>query len=231
MEAIELALEERVEKGTAAGDRLRRAGKVPAVVYEGGNSNFPVVLAESDYRRSVSGKSAGQLYKIISSSKSLSGRLALVKDLQIEPIKGQIQHLDFLAVDENKPIKVFVALEMSGECAAVKLGEGILNVSVHELEVECLPTKIPSSLHVDVSKATLLHAIHVKDLVLPEGTKMVSDPDISIVSVMVKKAEEVVAVVAPVVVAAAAPAAGAKGTAAPGAAGAAPAAKAPEKKK
>ena len=230
MEAIELALEERMEKGTAAGDRLRRAGKVPAVVYEGGNSNFPVVLAESDYRRFVSGKSAGQLYKIVSSSKSLSGRLALVKDLQIEPIKGQIQHLDFLAVDENKPIKVFVALEMSGECAAVKLGEGILNVSVHELEVECLPTKIPSSLHVDISKATLLHAVHVRDLLLPEGTKMVSDLDISIVSVMVKKAEEAVAVVAPVVVAAA-PAAGAKGAAAPGAAGAAPAAKAPEKKK
>lgn len=229
MEAIELALEERIEKGTAAGERLRRAGKVPAVVYEGGSSNMPVVLTESDYRKFVSGKSAGQLFKIVSSSKSLSGRIALVKDLQIEPIKGQIQHLDFLTVDENKPIKIFVALELTGESPAVKLGEGILNVSVHELEIECLPTKIPSLIHVDITSATLLHSIHAKDIKLPEGTKLVSDPELSIVSIMVKKAEEVVA---PVVAAvAAAPAAGAKGAAAPGAAGAAPAAKTADKKK
>jgi large subunit ribosomal protein L25 len=229
MEAIELALEERQEKGTAAGARLRRAGKVPAVVYEGGSSNFPVVLAEIDYRRFVSGKSAGQLYKFVSSSKALSGRLALVKDLQIEPIKGQIQHLDFLAVDEKKPIKVFVALEIRGECPSVKLGEGILNVSVHELEVECLPTQIPSVLYADVSSVTLGHSLHARDIVLPEGTKLVSDPDISVVGVALKKAEEIVE--AAPVAAAATPAAGAAPAAGKGGAAAPAAAKAPEKKK
>jgi large subunit ribosomal protein L25 len=229
MEAIELALEERTERGTSAGNRLRRSGQVPAVIYEAGTSNFPVSVSETDYRKVVSGKSAGQLYKIVSSSKSLSGRLALVKDRQIEPIKGQIQHLDFLAVDENKPIVISVALEMEGESPSVKLGEGILNVSVHELEIECLPTKIPSSLHVDISTASLTHSIHARDVKLPEGTKLVSDPDLSIVSIMLKKAEEVVEA-AP---AAAAPVAAAGAKAAPGAAGAAPAAaaKAPEKKK
>jgi large subunit ribosomal protein L25 len=152
-----------------------------------------------------------------------------VKDLQIEPIKGQIQHLDFLAVDEKKPIKVFVALEIRGECPSVKLGEGILNVSVHELEVECLPTQIPSVLYADVSSVTLGHSLHARDIVLPEGTKLVSDPDISVVGVALKKAEEIVE--AAPVAAAATPAAGAAPAAGKGGAAAPAAAKAPEKKK
>lgn len=208
MEAIEITVEERSERGTAAGERLRRDGKVPAVVYQNGAATQPVTLLTVDYRRSVSGKSAGQLYKFKSSSKSLEGRLALVKDLQIEPIKGQIQHLDFQTVDANKPIRVFIALELTGESAPVKLGEAILNVSIHELEIECLPTNIPSAVYADISSVTLGHSLHAKDVAMPEGTKLVSDPELPIVSVVAKKAEEVV--VAPVAVAVAAtPAAGA----------------------
>ena len=147
--------------------------------------------------------------------------MALVKDLQVEPIKGEIQHLDFQAVDENKPIRVSIALELTGESAPVKLGEGILNVSIHEIEIECLPTQIPAAIYVDISSVTIGHSLHASDIVLPANTKLVSDPELSIVSVSAKKAEEETP----------APAAAAATAAAPAAGKAAAPAKAAEKKK
>jgi len=110
----------------------------------------------------------------------------------------------------------------------VKLGEALLNLSVHELEIMTLPTKIPSRLTVDVSGLTVGHSIHAGEVVLPEGAKLMTDPDLSVVSAMIKKAEEELptavvpeadAAAAAAGAAGAAPAAGAAGAKAPGAAG------------
>ncbi len=188
-----------------------------------------IVLATQDYKKQISGRSTGQLYKFKSESKGLNGQLALIKDIQVEPIHDLVLHMDFLLVDEKKPIRVQVALEVVGECPAVKLGEALLNLSVHELEIMTLPTKIPSRLTVDVSGLTIGHSIHAGEVVLPEGAKLMTDPDLSVVSAMIKKAEEELptavvpeadaAAAAAAGAAGAAPAAGAAGAKAPGAAG------------
>lgn len=210
MEAIEITVEERADKGTSAGRRFRRSGQVPAVVYGAGKDSQMIVVDELAFNKSLAGRGPGQLLKFKSSNKTLSGQLALIKDIQIEPIKDKLLHLDFLAVDENKPIRVLVAVEVTGESPEVKAGEAILNMNTHEIEVECLPTKIPSAILVDISKLALGHSIHARDLELPEGVKLKSDPSLSVVSAVQKMAEEAAAPAVPAADAAAAtPAAGA----------------------
>lgn len=212
MEAIEITVEERSEKGKGSGNRLRRSGKVPAVVYAGGKPSQMVVLDQIEFNRQIDGKRLGQLYKFKSSSKELGGQLALVKEIQMEPIKDKVLHLDFIAVDALKPIKVTVALETTGESPSVKLGEAVLNVSVHEIEIECLPTSIPSSIAVDISQLTLGTSIHARDLKLPEGVTLRSDPELTLVSAIQKRAEEEAA---PAAATAAAPETAAPAVAAP----------------
>src|SRR5262249_34105776 len=133
------------------------------------------------------------------------------KSVQMEPVKEKVLHVDFLSVHEGHRITVTVPIELTGEAEAVKLGLMILNQTLYEAELECLPTEIPDSLVVDISNLTPGHTIHAREIPLPENARLKSDADLTVVTLLERSEEEVAP--APV----AAEAAAAEGAAAAGA--------------
>ncbi len=193
MELKDLEIEPRTELGRLAVGRLRRTGFVPGVIYSTGLPATSIVVKELQFSRVVTGSVSTQLFRLKSANSELDGQMALVKSIQREPKKDLVLHVDFLAVSEGHRITVTVPLELFGEVAAVKLGEMILNQTLYELELECLPTEIPAQIRFDVSSLREGVSFHVKDLTLPEGVTLKSDPSLTVVTLAQKSEEEVAA--------------------------------------
>ena len=121
----------------------------------------------------------------------------LVHDVDFDPVKGNVRHVDFYAIEAGKEITVDVPLEFVGEPEALKLG-GVLTKALHEIEVTCRPSKLPKEIVVDVSSLnTFEDSIRVKDLNLPEGVKVENDPE-DTVAIVVPVEEEKEEPVAPI---------------------------------
>lgn len=227
-ERIELSADVRTT-GKANSRALRRDGKVPAVVY-GSNKNAILFVEEKAIKKYNTRAYENALYTLKSDSKDLNSLVVLMKDVTVHPVSQKPIHVDFFAIDLKKPIRVFVEIRLEGKPIGISEG-GLLNVVTREAEVECLPTEIPEAITVDVSTLGVGQAIHISDLKLPSGSKMISLGHLTVA--VVNKEEEKAAATpeaAPAAAASATPAA-----AAPAAGGKAPAAapaaaKAPAKK-
>ena len=213
---IELTLEPR-EPGRATARGLRLNKKVPGVIY-GGMENIHVSLHVNDVLKYNSRAYENALLNIKSTDSKLNGKIALIKEVVVNPLSRRPEHVDLFALDMKKAVRISVEIRVEGKPIGIAEG-GLLNIATRQIEVECLPTAIPEFVMIDVSNLGVGDSVHVSDLKLPDGIKLISRPDITIAAVVLQ-VEEVIA--APVVDAAAAtaaaPAAGAK--AAPGAAGA-----------
>ena len=211
---IELTVEAR-EPGRATARGLRLNKQVPGVIY-GATDNIHVSLHVNDVLKYNSRAFENALLNIKSTNTKLNGKVALIKEVVVNPLSRRPEHIDLFALDLTKVVRVSVEVRVEGKPVGIAEG-GLLNIAIRQVEVECLPTGIPDFIMIDVSELGLGDSVHVSDLKLPDGIKMISRPDVTIAAVVIQE-EEVIA--APVVeAAAAAPAAGAK--AAPGAAPAA----------
>jgi large subunit ribosomal protein L25 len=114
----------------------------------------------------------------------------LVRELQRDPVKGDYLHADLLAVDLQQKIQVAVPVHVVGKARGVEFG-GILDHSLREIELLCLPTAIPKEIQVDVTELDVGDTLHVRDLVLPEGVELRSDANLSVISVVLPAAEVV----------------------------------------
>jgi len=114
----------------------------------------------------------------------------LIKEVQRDPITNAPLHADFFALDMTHTIDVEVPIHVTGTAVGVSLMGGILDHVLREIEVECLPGSIPDEIVVDVSALEIGDSIHIRDLVLPAGVELRSDPDLSVVSVVAPKAIE-----------------------------------------
>jgi large subunit ribosomal protein L25 len=195
MPEIVVTAESRTETGKNANRRLRAAGKIPGILY--GTGKAPTHVA-------VSPKSIGAILRSASGENTLfdleiggARRKVILKEYQIEPIKGKLLHADFYEVALDKLLEVKVHVEVTGTPVGVKVQGGILDFVTRELEIECLPTDIPEKIVVDVSELELGKHIRVSDLKLSDKLTMLTEPDIVIVHVVAPRAEEVV-VAAPV---------------------------------
>jgi large subunit ribosomal protein L25 len=117
----------------------------------------------------------------------------LVKELQRDPVKGTLLHADLFAVDVDKVIEVAVPVRIVGIPVGVTFGGGILDFPLREIQVLCLPRAIPEDLPIDVAALQLGDSVHVRDIALPAGVQLMSDLNLSVVSVVAPKAEEVAA--------------------------------------
>ena len=226
MSETALVVESRANTGKGAARKLRAAGRVPAILYGQGWESVPLTLDPRALEKVLKSGGANTLLDLTVEGRSdLGSPVALVKELQRHPIRGTILHADLYQVDLTKTVEVEVPIHLLGKAKGIDFG-GILEHSLREVALECLPRSIPASIEVDVSNMEIGDVIHVRDLVLPPGVSLVSDPDLGVVHVALPAAEET-----PVAAAAeaATPAEGA--AAAPAAGAAAPAAPAAEKKK
>ena len=115
--------------------------------------------------------------------------VVLVKELQREPEKGLYIHADLYEVDLKKAIEVGVPLHFVGKAAGLEEG-GVLDHPMREIQLECLPREIPDHIEVDVSALNIGESLHVRDIAIEEGMRMLSDPDLAVASVVAPRAEE-----------------------------------------
>lgn len=204
-EELNLSAWSRTDKDKA--NLLRKAGFVPAVVYGSGQKNLNFKVKAIDFSKLF--EKAGESSLINLKIDDGAPLKVVVKEVDKEPIKGGLSHIDFYKVDMKKKITVEVELEFIGESKAVAELGGVLAKAADHIEITCLPDKLIKRIVVDISVlATMNDVIKLKDLKLPEGIELEADPEDVIVSVVSTVKEEVVPV-APVVEEAAAPAEGA----------------------
>jgi large subunit ribosomal protein L25 len=225
MGKVVLAAKNRQESGSAASRRIRRNGRIPAVLYGRSGNAIPLDLDALEFVRGTKNISESTIVKVEVDGKSYD---AFVKDTQRNIIDGNLLHVDFYEVESGRLLRANVSLHITGNPIGVREG-GILEKPLHEIEVECLPKDLPERIEVDVSGLNVNQSLHVRDIPLGEGVRLISAPDQVVALVKFAKAEAVAVPEAEEAAAAgapgAAPAAGAPGAApATGAPGAAPAA-------
>lgn len=196
MEQVELRAEIRGEIGKQAARRLRGLGLIPAIVYGGGQKTVNIKVDAKGFEKALH-TSAGENVlinlKISGAERRERKETVIIKEIQYDPVRGDIYHVDFNHISLKEVVKVKVPVTTMGESPGVKEG-GSMEQILWEVEVECLPTKIPEKLEIDISSLVIGDTIHVKDLVIPEGVEVLNpqeDVVLSIVPPMVE-VEEVV---------------------------------------
>ncbi|GHV85372.1 50S ribosomal protein L25 [Spirochaetia bacterium] len=214
MSQVVFQARDRASKGSGEAKKLRRTGRIPAVIYGRKGASMSIDLDARDFMNSLKGVSESTIVKV-----EVNGKVheAFVKDTQRNIRDGAILHVDFYEIESNTLLRARVSLHIHGNPVGVREG-GILETPLHDIEVECLPRDLPERLEVDIASLKVNQAIHVRDLALGAGVKLISNADQVVALVKFAKAEAAAAVEETVEAAAAAPGA------APAAAAAAPAA-------
>jgi large subunit ribosomal protein L25 len=231
MSQVVLSAKNRREKGSAASRRMRRSGRIPAILYGRSGNAITIDLDAQEFSRGIRNISESTIVKVEVDGKAYD---AFVKDTQRNIVDGNIIHVDFYEVESGVVLRARVSLQLKGNPIGVREG-GILEFPLHEIEVECLPKDLPERIELDVSELKANQSLHVRDIPLAEGIRVLTGIDQVVALVKFAKAEAAAATAEAeaAAVAGAAPAAGAAAgpaaKAAPAAKGA-PAAKAGEKK-
>jgi large subunit ribosomal protein L25 len=184
--------------------RVRRSGKIPAVVYGAGQDSVPVAVDPRQVTRILNSETGhNTIFDLALDGGSKTK--AMIVDWQYEPIKGKLLHIDLKRIAMDKKLAVMVPIELIGEPAGVKQQGGILEQMLREVEVECLPGDIPSHIDVDVSDLVFGKVLRVADLPHSDKLKFLTDENQPVAHVTTVK-EEVVATPEAVAAEAAAPA-------------------------
>jgi large subunit ribosomal protein L25 len=173
---VRIAAEPRTEFGKGPSRRVRRAGRVPAVMYGHGVENKHMTLPEHDLMLAL--KTPNVLIRL----EGLPGQsgLALPKAVQRDPLKGTIEHVDLITVRQGEKVTVEIPIRVTGEV----FSGGLLDQQLVQLAVEAEATHIPDGIDVDVEGMEIGTAVHAQDLALPEGTTLVTDPEALVLHVV-----------------------------------------------
>jgi len=175
LEQLELKAKVRKTIGNGPARALRRDGKVPAVLY--GPKTEPVLLSVEvrDIEQVLKSGNVGQvLLNLIIQNGQETTRPAMIKELQAHPVSGRFLHIDFYEIDLTRKIRVGVPVVATGKPVGVEVG-GLLQIVRRELEVLCLPTKIPESIKVDVTNLEIGDSIHVEEIELEGDVEIPAD--------------------------------------------------------
>jgi large subunit ribosomal protein L25 len=186
METVEIKIERRSDRGGSSARRLRARGKVPAILYGPKRTTTSILVEAEEFERKVVHLEGAHLIRLLhagGSDAELHERMVLVRDMQLHPVSGRALHADFYEVDLTELLVVSVTLHFIGKPVGVVNG-GILQPILREVEVECLPTEIPEFIEVDVSALDIHDAVHVAQLMLPEGVSPVGDGTRTVVTVL-----------------------------------------------
>lgn len=189
MEKITINAQKRQETGKGAARSLRRQDIIPAVLYRAGGS-IPIKINKKEITQFIN-TTAGQQVMLNLKFSNDESRLALLKEYQVDPLKRDLLHADFFEVSLTEEVRVSVHITTAGEPIGVKRDGGILQHLLREIEIECLPDKIPGHITVDISGLEIGQSLHVRDLNLGEGIKIFADPDEVIVNILAPTVEEV----------------------------------------
>jgi large subunit ribosomal protein L25 len=188
---VRLRAEKRQEHGKGAARKLRAGGRIPAVLY--GKDSDALSL-------SIEAHEADLLFQAISVENTIvdleiAGEKkpvrTLIREIQAHPYRPVLFHVDFLRIREGEMLELDIPVHLIGTAEGVRNAGGVLQQSIHEVPVRCVPAKIPDSLDVDVSHLDVGSSMHVSDLNVGEGVEILLDPDQVICSVVAPRVVEV----------------------------------------
>lgn len=191
---IEINATKRELQGTSASRRLRRAGRVPGIVYGGTATPTSIEFDHNDIYQAL--RKEAFYSSVLKLNVAGAAETVLLRDVQRHPYKQQILHVDFQRVDATHAIHQKVPLHFINEDMApgVKTQGGLISHVITEIDVKCLPADLPAFIEVDVKDLTAGHSIHVSQLALPKGVEVVhhgeGDPVVITITVKGAKAEE-----------------------------------------
>jgi large subunit ribosomal protein L25 len=195
MEQRGLTIQRREGTGKAVAKRLRRAGKVPAILY-GGAAPVAVTVDPKDVLRIIHGHEGSTQLLSLSFDSDGGSTIAIIRDMQFDPVTESLMHVDLQEVAMDRAITVRVAVRPVGEAAGVRDQQGVLNLVLHELDVSCLPGLIPERIDADVSALMIGDVLTVGRLTPPAGVRILNDPGQAVATIAPPRAEEAPAVAA-----------------------------------
>lgn len=189
MDNIELKAEPRTTTGNSPARALRRAGRIPAILY--GPDTEPVMISIDTTEMETIFKESGVGRSIFNLAVDGGGgtRAAMIKELQTDPISRDILHIDFYEVKMDRKVKVMVPVVATGKCAGVEMG-GMLQIIRRELEVLCLPNAIPQEVAIDITDLDIGNSVHVEDITLEGDVEIPHDVNFTVLTVLSPKAVE-----------------------------------------
>jgi large subunit ribosomal protein L25 len=168
----EITAERRADQGKGASRRLRRDGKVPAVIYGAGQSAENIQF--DHLKLSLAARNEWFSSAILDLLVEGNRQKVLLRDVQRHPVKPQLLHLDFLRVDESKPVRVYVSIRFLNKekSAAAKTSGVVISHNINEVEISCLPKDLPEHIDLDLGELGLGDVLHLSDLKLPAGVEI-----------------------------------------------------------
>ncbi len=187
MELKELEVFGRAEKGKGAAHRLRREGKMPAVLYGPGTENYYLSLRATELKKILSsGARENTLIELKikqPDSEKIEKKVVMLKEVQIHPVQRTYLHADFYAVALDRKVEVEVPIHLIGKPEGVKAG-GILEQPRREIRIRCLPLEIPESIEVDVSNLKIGDSLHILDIPPSSKYEIVAETNFTVASVV-----------------------------------------------
>ncbi len=187
MSTIPVEVREHAGKGVAR--KLRAVGRIPAVLYGQGHDPVSLTLEPRALERLLRSEGHNALFEL-EGGDAVEGRTVLVKATQRHPVRGELMHADLFEIDVQKMITVSVAIHLVGTPVGVSLDEGLVEHTLREVELDCLPRAIPDSIDLDVTDLHLGDTLHVSDLPSLEGVEVRTQAELAVVSVVAPKVEE-----------------------------------------
>jgi large subunit ribosomal protein L25 len=179
----------REDFGKNAARRMRRAGRIPAVVYGGGGPAIPVTVDAREIGRILHSDSGHNAIFTLEIRGKAPARV-MIRDWQMEPVHGALLHVDLVRIARDTRLRLKVPIQITGEATGVKVQGGVFDFVLREVEVECLPDDIPEHITADVTELTIGRNLRVSDLPVGPGVKVLTDPARVVAHVVALRAEE-----------------------------------------
>ena len=180
MPEIVLQAESGRPRGSSAARRLRAAGKIPGIVYGHGTEPVPVAVPGRELRIALSGESGTNA--LLSLRAGTKTYLTVAREIQRDPVRGTVTHVDFQIVRRDEVIAADVPLVLVGQAIEVEHGDGMVDQQLFTLPVHAKPADIPTSVEVDISGLQIGDAIRIGEIGLPKGVTVDLEPDVAVVT-------------------------------------------------
>jgi len=183
MQHKQMNIELRSKTGKGISHQLRKADLVPGVVYGKGMDPVAISIKYRDLQDALAGVGGQNNLITLVGGGNLDQSMAIIADMQRDALKGTYRHVDLHRINMNEKLRVTVSVVLKGNAIGVKEG-GLLDLAHHELHVECLPGNIPDHIEIDITDLNIAHSIHINEIALPEGVKLLENPRTPVVSVL-----------------------------------------------
>lgn len=186
MATVNLSASVRTDRGKGVARTLRRDGQIPAVIYGSAREAQSLAINERDLDRLLQSIAAEST--VIDLAVDGRSTKTLIREIQRHPFKRQILHVDFQELVAGEKVTVSIAIVLVGTPESVRLGGGVMDQVLREVEIEVDPSNIPNHIDVDVSNLEIGHSLHVSDLKVPEGVTVLDDPETTICVISIPRA-------------------------------------------